>query len=130
MSASRVLIVEYSSPKCGLAHRAAEDIVPLDAAFLVHSTFGDDALKGEIVALYRKQLTQAREMIASAITASDWRFVMHTLKGASTAVGAMQFAYLADEWERTVFPSEGQRQVILNDFDLAKAAFLTAAQKL
>jgi hypothetical protein len=55
---------------------------------------------------------------------------MHTLKGASTAVGAMQFAFLADEWERTVFPSDGQRQVILNDFDLAKAAFLTAAQKL
>lgn len=130
MFAGRVLIVEYSSPKSGAAHRAVEDVVPLDVAFLVHSTFGDDALKGEIVALYRKQLAQAREMIASAATASDWRFVMHTLKGASSAVGAMQFAFLADEWERIVFPSEGQRQHILNDFDLAKAAFLTAAQKL
>jgi hypothetical protein len=130
MSASRVLMVEYSSPKNGLAHRAAEDVVPLDAAFLVHSTFGDDTLKGEILALYQKQLAQARELIATAATASDWRFVMHTLKGASSAIGALQFAFLADEWERTVFPSEGQRELILNDFDLAKAAFLIATQKL
>lgn len=119
-------MVEYSSSKSGQAYR--DEVVPFDAAYLTHSTFGDDTLKAEILSLYQKQLTHAREQIATAVTATDWRFVMHTLRGASAAVGAMQFAVLANEWERIVFPSEGQRENTLNDFDLARAAFLTAAQ--
>jgi hypothetical protein len=121
-------MVENSNPKSGPSYRVTEDIVPFDAAALRHSTFGDDTLKAEILSLYQKQLTQAREQIATAVTATDWRFVMHTLRGASAAVGALQFALLADQWERIVFPSEGQRGNILSDFDLAKTAFLTACQ--
>jgi hypothetical protein len=128
VSASKVLMVEYSNPKSGPTYRATEEVVPFDAAFLAHSTFGDDALKAEILSLYKKQLIQARDQIATAVTATDWRFVMHTLRGVSASVGALQFAFLADEWERIVFPSEGQRVNILNDFDLAKRAFLVAAQ--
>jgi hypothetical protein len=128
VSASKVLMVENSNPKSGPAYRVTEDVVPFDAAYLTRSTFGDDTLKAEILSLYKKQLTHAREQIVTAVTATDWRFVMHTLRGASAAVGARQFAFLADEWERIVFPSEGQRGNILNDFDLALTAFLTAAQ--
>lgn len=130
MQASRLYQVESSSPKAMPVPGSAEDTPALDAVFLSHSTFGDDALKGEIIALFRKQVTQAREQIAVAATASDWRFVMHTLKGAASAVGALQFAALAQEWEKAVFPSEGQRQLILNEFDLAKSAFLTAAKQV
>jgi hypothetical protein len=121
-------MVVHSSPKSGPAFRATEEVVPFDAVHLAHSTFGDDSLKAEILSLYQKQLSHAREQIAAAVTATDWRFVMHTLRGASAAVGALQFANLADEWERIVFPSEGQRDNILSDFDLARTAFLTAAQ--
>ncbi len=120
--------MEISRKRTGSGQGSGDDLPALDGDFLARCTFGDEALKGEIIALFRKQLAQARDQIASASTASDWRFVMHTLKGAALAVGAVQFAALAQEWEKAVFPSEGQRQLILNDFDLAKAAFLMAAK--
>lgn len=122
--------MESFSPKAIQVDGSADDAPALDVVLLSRITFGDEALKGEVIALFRKQLTQAREQIAAAATASDWRFVMHTLKGAAAAVGALQFAALAQEWEKAVFPSEGQRQLILNDFDLAKTAFLTAAKQV
>jgi HPt (histidine-containing phosphotransfer) domain-containing protein len=125
----KVQAVEHSSAIRAQAQGVIDDLIPLDAGLLSQSTFGDDELRGEIISLFQKQLGLARAQIAGAATASDWRFVMHTLKGASAAVGALQFAWLAQHWEMSVFPTESERTTVLSDFDRAESAFARAVEK-
>jgi HPt (histidine-containing phosphotransfer) domain-containing protein len=126
----KVHTVEHSNTIRAQALGVMGDLIPLDAGLLSQSTFGDAELRSEIIALFQKQLVLARAQISGAATASEWRFVMHTLKGAAAAVGALQFVWLAQHWEMSVFPTESERSSVLSDFDHAESAFGRAVQGL
>jgi HPt (histidine-containing phosphotransfer) domain-containing protein len=98
----------------------------LDAQHLSETTFGDHDLRREIIVLFQRQLESARAQLATACHESDWRFVNHTLKGAASAIGAIQFAEYAGAWELHGLPDESERAAILAEFDLAADAFKRA----
>jgi hypothetical protein len=102
---------------------------PLDVQHLDHNTFGDKGLKAEIISLFAVQLEQSRPRIADAATPDDWHFIMHTLKGAAAAVGALDIARLASAWDGRGLPIlDADRDAILAAFDRAHGAFTAAAQ--
>lgn len=106
-----------------------EALVALDVQQLNRNTFGDVALRAEIIKLFSMQLEQSRLRIAEAQTPTDWRFVTHTLKGAAAAVGALDIARLAANWEKTGLPATPHAKAeLLAAYDKAQAAFLSAAQ--
>jgi HPt (histidine-containing phosphotransfer) domain-containing protein len=103
--------------------------IALDVQQLNRSTFGDRGLRAEIVRLFTVQLVQTRARVVDAENAQDWRFVMHTLKGAASAVGALELAYLAAQWESQGLPADfGDREKILSQFDRAQFAFAQAIE--
>jgi HPt (histidine-containing phosphotransfer) domain-containing protein len=105
--------------------------VALDVKHLDQSTFGDAALRSEIIKLFTMQLEQSRARIVEAASAQDWRFVMHTLKGAAAAVGAVEVAKLANNWEANGFPpDQSAKHLVLMRYDLAQMAFVAAAQRI
>jgi HPt (histidine-containing phosphotransfer) domain-containing protein len=101
--------------------------VALDGAFLRRTTFGDEDLKKEILALFLTQIRTARQEMAAADSEASWHFVTHTLKGAASAIGARQFSDLADHWVRQGLPTAAERLAILKDYDDAAAAFAAAS---
>lgn len=114
--------LSYPAPKLPL------DCVPLDAELLDQNTFGDRALRSEILKLFVSQLDISRDSILNPANDEDWRFSTHTLKGAAAAVGAQQFVALCAQWEKTSSPfSRHERESMAVAFDQARAAFLSAA---
>jgi hypothetical protein len=102
---------------------------PLDVQHLDHNTFGDKSLKAEIIALFAVQLEQTRPRIAEATSPDDWHFIMHTLKGAAAAVGAVDIARLATVWDVKGLPIlDTDRDIILVAYDRAHSAFTVAAR--
>lgn len=102
----------------------------LDLQHLNTNTFGDLLLRAEILALFSAQIEQTRSHMLTAVSVQDWRFLTHTLKGAASAVGAIEFAVLASRWENQGLPRpEDDRSSHLEAYDLARAAFLEAVRK-
>lgn len=109
----------------------APHALALDLPHLNSSTFGDAQLRDEILRLFMAQLQQSRGRLLDAVSAEDWRFVTHTLKGAAAAVGASQFHALAQSWEACGGPPcEDDRAAMLAEFDRAEDAFRFAAKTL
>lgn len=110
----------------GFEQASVLDIVQLD-----HNTFGDSALKQEILGLFLEQLDTSRRQLAAASEARDWQFAAHTLKGAAAAVGAVELAGLALAWERDGLPANPAAQAqVLAAFDAAAARLRGAVQQI
>jgi hypothetical protein len=75
-----------------------QDCVALDVAYLDLNTFGDSALRREIIGLFRAQLDAVQKRLQLPMDEKSWTYLTHTLKGAAAAVGARQLAALADRW--------------------------------
>jgi HPt (histidine-containing phosphotransfer) domain-containing protein len=103
----------------------------LDVAFLNRNTFGDVALRREILGLFSAQANAAVTSLSLPMDAKAWAFLTHTLKGAASAVGAQQVAQLAEQWDRTPLPaSESARQAVRQELSDAMAAFEAVAATL
>ena len=100
------------------------DCIPLDFEQLAENTFGDVALRLEILKLFADQLAISRSSFEGQFSGHEWRFATHTLKGAASAVGACQFAHLAHDWEKQGPPTDQlEADKLLFAFDLAVVAF-------
>jgi hypothetical protein len=82
----------------GETHDSAQNCIALDVAYLNQTTFGDIALRTEILGLFRAQVKAVRTQLLLPIDQKAWVYLTHTLKGAAAAVGAQQLAALADMW--------------------------------
>jgi HPt (histidine-containing phosphotransfer) domain-containing protein len=109
------------------AQPALVDSPVFDLAHFERQTFGDANLQREIIQLFLAQLNDAQKSLAVPMTSTSWRFLTHTLKGASSAVGALQLAEMAGQWELAGTPqSAAARDGLVQTFDAAMAAFVEA----
>jgi HPt (histidine-containing phosphotransfer) domain-containing protein len=110
---------------------AIASLPALDVEFLNKATFGDVALRTEIIGLFRQQLATLRDQLTIKLDRASWAYLTHTLKGSASAVGAMQLAALADRWESGTFPgSAAARATCAEELSQAEAAFSTVAEQL
>lgn len=110
---------------------------PLSGALLVfdrvhfgHQTFGDDGLQRELIGLFLAQAEEAVHTMAAPVSATAWRFLTHTLKGAALAIGAARIAARADAWERAPAPDANRRNALRALLLAELAEFRTSAQDL
>ena len=67
---------------------------------LGYSTMNDRALQREVLGLFGDQLQETRDKLKTKIvSAQDRKFLSHNLRGAASAVGALQIEELARSWE-------------------------------
>ena len=88
----------------GEAVDSSQNCVALDVSYLNQTTFGDIALRSEIIGLFRAQVKAVRTQLLLPVDQKAWIYLTHTLKGAAAAVGAQQLAALADTWGRRAAP--------------------------
>lgn len=74
-------------------------VSPIDLAALHRNTWNDRVLERELLALFASEAPLSLDRLRRAISAEDWRFAAHSLKGASLAVGASRLARLAEAAE-------------------------------
>jgi hypothetical protein len=111
--------------------KARKSCVALDSVFLIRNTFGDVALRNEILGLFKAQIDGLSRNLLLPMDGQAWHFVTHTLKGAAAAVGALDFASLAEDWARQTAPATiDQRQARVRELAEARTAFEAAAAKL
>jgi hypothetical protein len=110
---------------------SSKDCVSLDIDFLNRNTFGDSALRSEILGLFLAQLDGVQRTLSSPVNETSWEFVMHTLKGAAAAVGATGISTAADLWGKRPAPvSAEQRRDVQLELTKLIAAFKLATQQL
>lgn len=101
-----------------------------DRAHFDRQTFGDRNLQREIIGLFLAQVADSRNTLIEPMTTSAWRYLTHTLKGAASAVGAVEFAKLAGDWELSGSPRDATaRMNLVAAFDVAHHTFKQAAAK-
>jgi HPt (histidine-containing phosphotransfer) domain-containing protein len=107
------------------------DCAALDIKFLDVNTFGDKALRSEIIGLFLAQLDSAKRSLVAPVDETAWQFLSHTLKGAAAAVGARQIAALADDWDACQAPSTAkERQEMADRLSALIADFKAASEQL
>lgn len=99
---------------------SAQNCVALDVDFLNRNTFGDIALRTEIINLFRAQLDAVRTQLLLPVDLKNWTYLTHTLRGAAAAVGAAQLVDLADAWTARPAPT-GQSARLNCEFQLKLA---------
>jgi hypothetical protein len=68
------------------------------------NTMYDTALQREILGLFLQQLEQLHiRLKEGAVSKEDSKFLGHTLRGAATAVGALEFEDIGVNWEKLSF---------------------------
>ncbi|MFZ5675313.1 MAG: Hpt domain-containing protein [Pseudomonadota bacterium] len=113
------------------AAAAATDPAIFDRQHLSQYTGGDDALERELIGLFLGQFAPVRAQLDGAITAQEWKFAAHSLKGSARSIGAPRIANLAEELEDIGLDGPaGRRADLLAELDLALAAFAAEAEKL
>ncbi len=117
-------VIEASRP--GQESESATTGLPvLDLVHLGRYTMGDDDFQREILGLFREQIGNSLAQLRAAECEGDvaaWRMGMHTLKGASRAVGAFHLGKSAELAERAVESDEGRREALRR---VAAAAAIT-----
>ena len=88
--------------------QVASDVVlsamPFDHSRLAHSTMHDTELQREVVGLFMIQLKETRDRLEGApLSSEDRKFLSHNLRGAASAIGALQIEELAKCWEKVGF---------------------------
>jgi HPt (histidine-containing phosphotransfer) domain-containing protein len=107
------------------------DCVAIDTIFLNRNTFHDATLRTEIIGLFLAQLDGVQNSFHVPIDKNGWTFLTHTLKGAASAVGALQLAALADYWGKQPAPqTTEQRQIFARQLAALIADFKRMATQL
>lgn len=101
----------------------------LDHKHLDRQTFGDDALKMEILQLFVLQSSKnAERLLAEGEDRNGKIEAVHTIKGSARAIGAWSVADLADQIEtllRQEQDIDGALAVFIQSLSMANAAILT-----
>jgi Hpt domain len=112
-------------------HDSPQNCVALDVAYLNQTTFGDLALRTEILGLFCAQVKAVRTQLLLPVDQTAWAYLTHTLKGAAAAVGAQQLAALADGWGSNAPPkTQTMRLSCEAQLSLAMARFNRIADQL
>jgi hypothetical protein len=110
---------------------SSQNCIALDVAYLNQTTFGDIALRTEILGLFRAQVKAVRTQLLLPVDKKAWGYLTHTLKGAAAAVGAGQLAALADTWGSNAPPkTQTMRLACEAQLSLALAQFNRIADQL
>lgn len=101
----------------------------LDRAHLDRATFGDDALRNEVLALFRAQLDEIAVTFAPDLDDDVWGELAHKLKGAARGIGAMRIGALCADAE-TMYGGGAEtlarRERFLADLGRERVAVLAA----
>ena len=101
-----------------------------DREHLRQYTSGDAGLEAELVTLFLGQFTPVRAQLDAALTAQDWKFAAHSLKGSARSIGAPAIATLAERLEIMGFEgSKKTKKRALDQLDAALAAFADEVKK-
>ena len=102
---------------------------PIDFAHLDKYVCGDTALLDEILSIFVEQAESWRARLTSDLGDEDWRFVCHSLKGASRGIGAWELGELAEKGEHLSAQSDddGARARLLDDINRSVAKAVTCA---
>jgi HPt (histidine-containing phosphotransfer) domain-containing protein len=72
-----------------------------DRSHFESATMHDVVLQREILGLFFAQLEQVRERVnLGPISEDDAKFLAHTLRGAASAVGALELEKIGTKWEK------------------------------
>jgi HPt (histidine-containing phosphotransfer) domain-containing protein len=86
------------------AVKPISDCIALDTDYLDHVTFGDLALRRELIDLFLAQVAATILKLPLTRRPDDWRFTAHSLRGAASAIGAKAIAALCTHWEEAGMP--------------------------
>jgi HPt (histidine-containing phosphotransfer) domain-containing protein len=107
------------------------DMPALDVSYLNNATFDDSQLRTEIVGLFRQQLAALLDQLNIPLDHASWAYLTHTLKGSASAVGALQLAGLAVQWDAAACPqTAAARSNYAKELGEAVASFNSVADKL
>ncbi len=98
-----------------------EAVVDLD--HLDQYTLGDRAFQAELLQLFRVQLKDQTQALASCQDEAAWKTAVHTLKGVARSVGAVQVAQAAEAMELIRYSDDAERAAVLSRLVSARAAF-------
>jgi HPt (histidine-containing phosphotransfer) domain-containing protein len=102
-----------------------------DRGHLRQYTSGDEGLERELLGLFLGQFAPITAQLHAAVTADDWKFAAHTLKGSARSIGAAEIGALAEKLELIGLAAAADvKAQVLADLDQAMSAFTTEAAKI
>lgn len=106
------------------------DLAIFDREHLSQYTGGDAALERELLGLFLGHFAPVRSQLDAALSAQNWKFAAHTLKGSARSIGAPQIAALAEKLEIMGFDASGKsKKQTLDALDAALTAFAGEVKK-
>jgi HPt (histidine-containing phosphotransfer) domain-containing protein len=110
---------------------STSDCVVLDGDYLLRNTFGDKALRQEIIGLFGAQVESSLVALSNPLSKDGWHYLTHTLRGAAAAVGAQAIVGLAEKWGDGSIPASLiEKQTMQAVLRQELAAFRVAVDKL
>lgn len=101
-----------------------------DREHLSQYTGGDLALERELLSLFLGHFAPVRTQLDAALSAQDWKFAAHSLKGSARSIGAPAIAALAEKLETMGFSASGKsKKRTLDALDAALTAFADEVKK-
>jgi HPt (histidine-containing phosphotransfer) domain-containing protein len=100
-----------------------------DVAFFEHCTMGDKQLMIELIGLFKSQIEKSENELMDISSDAKWRFLAHTLKGAASAIGAIEIETLASAWENRPAPKRfSEREALRETLQQVAKRFFNKAQ--
>jgi HPt (histidine-containing phosphotransfer) domain-containing protein len=81
-------------------------VLLLDLEHLRRYTLNDKTLETELLALFRVHARVQLDLLSIAAVPADFRYAVHTLKGAALGIGATAIASTARQLEALGYPGE------------------------
>lgn len=94
---------------------------PIDLVHLARQTLGDRALEHEVLRMFVRQVTLYFERVRATRDADELAMGLHTLKGASVGIGAVNLAAVARSAEAELRETGAVDAETLDDMAMAVA---------
>lgn len=97
---------------------------PIDLDHLNRYVFGDKALLGEILGIFKEQAAAISDRMQPTMDDEAWHLAAHTLKGAARGVGAWALGEAAERAERLsgAGAADERAKALKSIVDLARSA--------